>query len=123
MINKIIKKLVEPIVQEELDKRNSKCTAELNTLRDLTHDNRKHLDSLEFLLKMYQGKLRKECDERKKLLDEYQKTIALQKLHCYIIPRLIDSSGLEISDGFDINKYEDALQLYNRLRNGDLKDY
>ena len=56
-------------------------------------------------------------------LKKLQKQIELQKIYCYLIPRLLDSSGLELSDDFDITKYEDASKLLERFMTGDLKNF
>ena len=56
-------------------------------------------------------------------LDEYKKTLELQKIYIYLIPKLINTSGIVIPEDFDIAKYEDAKKLYNRYYKGDLMDY
>ena len=53
-------------------------------------------------------------------LDEYAETLKLQKLYVYLIPKLINSSGIIIPEDFDITNYDDAEKLYNRYYNGDL---
>lgn len=59
----------------------------------------------------------------KETLDEYKKTLELQKLYVYLIPKLINTSGIVIPEDFDITKYEDAEKLYNRYYRGDLMEY
>ena len=56
-------------------------------------------------------------------LKQLHEAIELQKIYCYLIPKLINSSGIELPDGFDITNYEDASKLRSRFMNGDLRNY
>ena len=56
------------------------------------------------------------------LAEEYKKALELQKMYSYIIPKLINSAGIDIPENFDITNYDDAEKLYNRYRKGDLMD-
>ena len=114
---------IQKIVDAEVSARMECCKNELEQLQKLTQDNQKHLETLEFLLKMYKGKFKKEHQEREQELLEHKKSLELQKYHCYIISRITNSSGLDLPENFDITEYEQAKDLYNRLRNGDLKNY
>lgn len=68
-------------------------------------------------------KYKTECDERKKLLEEMESMVKLEKIYCYLIPKLINSSGIDIPEDFDITNFEDAEKLYKRFRCGDLLEY
>jgi len=57
------------------------------------------------------------------LLDQRKQEIDLQKLYVYLIPKLLDSSGITLPENFDITNYDDAQKLYKRFYNGDLSDY
>ena len=59
-------------------------------------------------------------NQYRETLDEYKQTLELQKLYVYLIPKLINTSGIIIPENFDITKYEDAEKLYNRYYRGDL---
>ena len=64
-----------------------------------------------------------EVNDHKKDLEELRRSIELQKIYCYIIPRLLYGSGINLPNGFDISSYDDASNLRARLMNGDLKNY
>ena len=65
----------------------------------------------------------KQLQSHEKDLKTLQKTIELQKIYCYLIPRLINSSGIDLPDGFDISNYDDASELRKRFMDGDLKSF
>ena len=58
--------------------------------------------------------------EHMNLLQEYEKNIELQKIYVYLIPKLIQSSGLDIPEDFDVSRYEDAKSLYTKYLTGEI---
>ena len=62
-------------------------------------------------------------EAHKQDIAEMKKLVELQKVHCYLITRLINSSGIEIPEDFDVTNLEHAKKLYNRYRSGDLMNY
>lgn len=62
-------------------------------------------------------------EAHKRDVEQMQKMIELEKVYCYLIPRLINSSGIEIPEDFDITNFDHAKKLYDRYRTGDLMNY
>lgn len=105
-------------LQEEIDKAKALSEELTNELNNAKATNKKLMESSEIITKY-----KEEIEGHKKDIEEMHKLIELQKLYCYLIPRLMDSSGLEIPEDFDITDFSHAEKLYKRFRTGDLMDF
>lgn len=105
-------------LQEEIDKAKALSEELTNELNNAKITNKKLMESSEIITKY-----KEEIEGHKKDIEEMHKLIELQKIYCYLIPRLMDSSGLEIPEDFDITDFSHAEKLYKRFRTGDLMDF
>lgn len=105
-------------LQEEIDKAKALSEELTNELNNAKITNKKLMESSEIITKY-----KEEIEGHKKDIEEMHKLIELQKIYCYLIPRLMTSSGLEIPEDFDITDFSHAEKLYKRFRTGDLMDF
>lgn len=110
--------LLQTQLQEEIDKAKALSKELVDELNDAKMTNKKLMESSEIITKY-----KEEIEGHKKDIEETHKLIELQKIYCYLIPRLMDSSGLEIPEDFDITDFSHAEKLYKRFRTGDLMDF
>lgn len=106
-------------LQEEIDRAKALSEQLTNELNNAKSANKKLIESSEYII----GKYKEEIEGHKKDIEEMHKLIELQKMYCYLIPRLMNSSGLEIPEDFDITDFSHAEKLYKRFRSGDLMDF
>ena len=106
-------------LQEEIDKAKALSEELTNELNNAKNANKKLIESSESIVAKY----REEIESHEKDIEEMHKLIELQKIYCYLIPRLMTSSGLEIPEDFDITDFSHAEKLYKRFRTGDLMDF
>lgn len=106
-------------LQEEIEKAKTLSEELTNELNNAKNVNRELMKSSESIIAKY----REEIESHEKDIKEMHKLIELQKIYCYLIPRLMDSSGLEIPEDFDITDFSHAEKLYKRFRTGDLMDF
>lgn len=106
-------------LQEEIDKAKALSEELTNELNNAKNVNKELMKSSESIVAKY----REEIESHEKDIEEMHKLIELQKIYCYLIPRLMTSSGLEIPEDFDITDFSHAEKLYKRFRTGDLMDF
>ena len=106
-------------LQEEIDRAKALSEELTNELNNAKNANKKLIESSESIVAKY----REEIESHEKDIEEMHKLIELQKIYCYLIPRLMTSSGLEIPEDFDITDFSHAEKLYKRFRSGDLMDF
>ena len=106
-------------LQEEIDRAKALSEELTNELNNAKNANKKLIESSESIVAKY----REEIESHEKDIEEMHKLIELQKIYCYLIPRLMTSSGLEIPEDFDITDFSHAEKLYKRFRTGDLMDF
>jgi len=118
----MIKKFICMVVDSHFNKLMEDKNNEINILAEFTKVNQKQLEQLDFLLKMYRGKLNKERERHVATMNKLKESVEMEKFYCYIIPRLINAAGLENEINIDLSNYDDVLELYDRLKDGDLKN-
>lgn len=106
-------------LQEEIEKAKALSEELTNELNNAKNVNKELMKSSESIIAKY----REEIESHEKDIEEMHKLIELQKIYCYLIPRLMTSSGLEIPEDFDITDFSHAEKLYKRFRTGDLMDF
>ena len=106
-------------LQEEIDRAKALSEELTNELNNAKNANKQLMESSESIITKY----REEIESHEKDIKEMHKLIELQKIYCYLIPRLMNSSGLEIPEDFDITDFSHAEKLYKRFRSGDLMDF
>lgn len=111
--------ILQTQLQKEIDKAKALSEELTNELNNAKTANKKLIESSESIVTKY----REEIESHEKDIEEMHKLIELQKIYCYLIPRLMTSSGLEIPEDFDITDFSHAEKLYKRFRTGDLMDF
>jgi hypothetical protein len=107
----------------------SKYRRELDQLLAESHERAAELDvlKLEILnlsdlhekeLKKYEERLELSYKEHRDTINEYKQQLELQKIYCYIITKLIGSSGLLLPENFDITDFAQAYSLYQKFKTG-----
>lgn len=112
----MLRKIVEQIINQKIAEHMSTIEQASNLLEKQQIAYNNAIIDNETLKKKYEQAI----SDHITTLEQYQKEIELQKIYIYLIPKLIESSGLEIPEGFDITNYNDAKSLYTRYMNKEI---
>ena len=118
--------LLKRIFKNELLQLNNEvleCKRVKDQLITQLNHSKKVNDRLQEVSNEYIKSLNDEIESHMGDLENMRQYIELQKMYCYIIPRLINSSGIELPEDFDITDFSHAEKLYKRFRSGDLMGY
>ena len=109
VFGKIFKKEIDGLIQKEKD------------LGKVVKLNQEVLKEMISTCDKYNTLYKSEVALHKRDIQELKDAIELQKIHCYLIGKLIERSDIEVPDDFNINEISHAEILRRRFMFGDLK--